>query len=387
MDFKFGIEEEFFVVSERTRRVQNQAHSRFISRASELAGDGVHPELLQSQIEAATPVCRTMQEARDHIIRLRSALAAAAGESGLAILAAGTHPTAEWSEQLQTEKRRYDNVVDELKILAMRNLVCGLHVHVEVPDNELRIDVMRRMMPYLPLLLGLSCSSPFWRGMATGFSSYRLTSYDELPRTGLPPLFSSWGEYSAYIHVLEEAGIIRDASFIWWAARPSHKYPTIELRIADACTSMEDTITIAALYRCIVRALLMDRTLNAHIGSPERALVKENKWRAQRYGLRAEIVDPFVERVSIDMPTAIRRLLDLLAPHALALDCVSEVERAAVILDRGTSADRQVGVYDEAIASGASHREALSKVKSWLQSETLVGCVSVPTRERELMRA
>ncbi len=198
-----------------------------------------------------------------------------------------------------------------------------MHVHVEVPDDDLRLDVMRRAIPFLPILLALSTSSPFWRGMNTGFSSYRLTSYDELPRTGLPPLFSDWLQYRGYIEVLREAGVIRDASYIWWAIRPSHKYPTLELRIPDACTSLEDAITVAALYRCLVCALMADRTINSGINSPSRALAKENKWRVQRFGLRAELIDPFREHPAIDAAAAARRLVQMLRRYASALDCLA----------------------------------------------------------------
>lgn len=374
MDLTFGIEEEFFVVHERTLLIEPQAHERFLARANELSGGGINPELLQSQIETATPVCRDFGEARAHMRRLRSGLALAGQELGLSVLAAGTHPTAEWPEQQQTPKERYDDVVSELQLLAFRNLVCGLHVHVGLPDDETRLDVMRRSIPFLPILLALSCSSPFWRGMHSGFASYRLTAYEELPRTGLPPLFDGWCEYEAYTEVLRRAGIIANPSYIWWAIRPSHRYPTLELRIADACTRMEDSLTIAALYRSMVRALVMDRSLNAGLSSPERALAKENKWRAQRYGLEADMVDPFREQASIPAPDAARRLVELVWPHALALGCEAEVKGVERILTDGTSADRQLAIYHAATARGMSRPNALAQVKAWIQEETVAGC-------------
>jgi carboxylate-amine ligase len=245
---------------------------------------------------------------------------------------------------------------------------------VGLPDDETRIDVMRRAIPYLPILLLLSCSSPFWRGMSSGFASYRLTSYDELPRTGLPPLFTSWAEYQDYAQVLIKAGIIRNESYIWWALRPSYKYPTLELRIPDACTHIEDALTIAALYRCLVRALVLDRTLNASLASAGRALAKENKWRAQRYGLAADLADPFRESPSIAGPAAARRLALMLRPHAECLGCVGEIERVDEILARGTSADRQTAIYKDAISRGLSRPNALNQVKAWLQTETVAGC-------------
>ena len=325
-------------------------------------------------IEAATPVCRDFTEARSHLRRLRSSLVQAGRELGLSVLAAGTHPTAEWPDQQQTVKERYDQVVSELQLLAFRNLVCGLHVHVALPDDETRIDVMRRSLPYLPILLALSCSSPFWRGMDSGFASYRLTSYEELPRTGLPPLLTSWNEYEAYTEVLRRAGIIDNPSYIWWAVRPSHRFPTLELRIADACTRLEDGLTIAALFQAMVRALLMDRRMNANLSSPERALAKENKWRAQRYGMAADFVDPFREFTSVTAVDAARRLVAMLRPHAAALGTVAEVEGVERIISEGTSADRQQRIYRDELARGLSSPNALAQVKAWIQSETADGC-------------
>lgn len=380
MNFTFGIEEEFFVVSEDTQLLEPHAHEAFLARAKKLSGGTIGRELLQSQVEAVTPVCETAEQARAHLKRSRSALAAAGREHGLSVMSAGTHPTADWPRQLQTEKKRYDAVMLELQILGLRNLVCGMHVHVEVPDDDLRLDVMRRSIPFLPILLALSTSSPFWRGMNTGFSSYRMTSYDELPRTGLPPLFTDWLQYRGYIEALREAGVIRDPSYIWWAVRPSHKYRTLELRIPDACTSLEDALTVAALYRCLVCALVADRTINSGINSPGRALAKENKWRVQRFGLSAELIDPFREHAGSDTPSAARRLVELLHKQAAALDCVAEVERVETILKRGTSADRQLAIYRNAMDEGRSEGEALQRVKAWLQEETLACCGDAVTQ-------
>jgi glutamate---cysteine ligase / carboxylate-amine ligase len=201
-----------------------------------------------------------------------------------------------------------------------------------------------------------------------------MTAYDEMPRTGLPPLFSDWEQYQSYIEVLRCAGIIRDPSYIWWAIRPSHAHPTLELRIPDTCTSLEDALTVAALYRCLVRALALDRSMNAKLHSPDRALAKENKWRVQRFGLGAELIDPFEQRSGASAVSIVRRLVELLRPHAVALDCLGELDRVELILDRGNSADRQVALYEQALAQGDTPDTALSKVKSWLQAETLAGC-------------
>jgi len=372
-EFRFGIEEEFFVVNEESQLIESTTHALFLATAKKLSGGAVTRELLQSQVEATTPICSDPAEARDHLRRLRSALAEAGRQTGLSVIAAGTHPTANWREQHQTQKKRYDNVVTELQILALRNLVCGMHVHVEMPEN-MRVDIMRRAIPFLPILLGLSCSSPFWRGMPTGFASYRLTSYDELPRTGLPPLFADTEAYEAYVGVLQRAKVIRDASYIWWAIRPSHSYPTLELRIPDACTTLEDTLTIAALYRSIVRMLVVDPRVNAQLDPSGRALAKENKWRVQRFGLAADLIDPFDDNVAVDLPSLARRLVELILPHARALGCVTEVEHVGKILARGNSADRQLSIYEQGISEGLAPKDALARVKTWLQQETLAIC-------------
>lgn len=384
MDYRFGIEEEFFIVGEKSAEVLPEADEVFLACAKQLSNGRIKRELLQSQIETATSISSNIYEARSELKGLRAAQATAGAETGRSIIAAGTHPTARWAAQRKSDKDRYDSVVAELQMLAQRNLLCGLHVHVELPDPELQISVMRRSLPFLPILLALSTSSPFWQGRKTGFSGYRLTSYDEMPRAGLPPSFDSHVQYQEYVGALLNAGVISDASYIWWSIRPSSKFPTLELRIADACTSIEDALTIAALYRCLIRRLSKNRTLNAGLTSVGRALVKENKWQAQRFGIKAELVNPFGDRpASMTCSAAAARLVELLHDDARALSCLPEIERVSSILTTGTSADAQVGLYDQAIAAGASDREALQCVLAWLKNETMAGC-SGEDRHREV---
>ncbi len=221
---------------------------------------------------------------------LRRTVAEMAGRHGLAILAAGTHPTAHWREALQTSKERYDTVMHDLQMIGQRDLLCGLHVHVELPDGDERVDVMCRMLPYLPLFVALSTSSPFWQERRTGLKGYRLAAYDELPRTGVPELFRTQEEFDAYVAALVRAGVIEDSSYIWWAIRPSLNNPTLELRAPDSCTLVEDSIAIAALYRTLARHLFFNRWRNADIDAVARAIVVENKWRAQRYGVHGTFV-------------------------------------------------------------------------------------------------
>ena len=291
--YSVGMEEEYFVFDAKTRRAVRRLDKKFLALARKKLGDRVMTEMLQSQIEVATPPCATMQEARDHLVHYRRTLGQAAAEHKLGLAAMGTFPLAFWPEQIVTPKARYGAIMDDLQMIGYRNMLCGMHVHVEVPDLDTRINLIMRLTAYLPLLLALSTSSPFWQGHLTGLCGYRLAAYDELPRTGLPELFRTKEDYDQFVAALTWAKIIPDASYIWWALRPSLPNPTVELRVADSCTRLDDAIAIAALFRCLVRALDRDRALNAGFDRVGRAITQENKWHAQRYGVAATFVDPF----------------------------------------------------------------------------------------------
>ena len=231
-----------------------------------------------------------IRTAREELRHLRQTVAKIAAEHGLAILAAGTHPTADWGKSQQSEGERYDAVMDDLQMIGQRNMLCGLHVHVELPDPDDRVDVMTRMLPYLPLFIALGTSSPFWRSRPTGLKGYRLAAYDELPRTGVPELFRSKEEFDAYVSALVKAGVMEDSSYVWWSMRPSLKHPTLELRAPDCPTLVDDSIAIAALCRSLARRLTRNPELNRDINAVTRAIVVENKWRAQRYGVHGTFV-------------------------------------------------------------------------------------------------
>src|SRR6185295_10104808 len=248
-------------------------------------------EFLQSQIEVITQPQVDMDSARQELRDLRQTVAQVAAEHGLAILAAGTHPTANWNRSRQSEGERYDTVMDDLQMIGQRNMLCGLHVHVELPNANERVDVMTRMLPYLPLFIALATSSPFWQSRPTGLKGYRLAAYDELPRTGVPELFRTPAEYDSYIAALVKAGVMEDSSYVWWTIRPSLKHPTLELRAPDSCTLVEDSIAIAALYRTLARRLTRNPWQNWDLTAVTRAIVLENKWRAQRYGVHGTFVD------------------------------------------------------------------------------------------------
>jgi len=248
-------------------------------------------------------------------------------------------------------------------------LICGMHVHVGIGDNELRIDLLNQFNYFLPHLLALSCSSPFWEGENTGLMSYRLTVFDALQRTGIPEQFSSYAEYERHINILKSAGVIDDASKVWWDLRPSARYPTLEARIMDVCTSLDDAACIAALTVCIMRMLYRLRKNNQRWRAYARMLVTENRWRAMRYGPDEGLID-FGKSEIVPFGVLLEELIELTEEDAEALDCVREVMHARTILERGTSAHRQLMRYEQAIRSGLDRQEALHAVVDMLIKET-----------------
>jgi carboxylate-amine ligase len=299
----------------------------------------------------------------------RTGLAEEGKALGLGIAAVGTFPLAYWRDQSPTPKERYDTVMDDLQMLGRRNMMCGMHVHVAVRDPAQRVPVMQRAVPYLPLLLALSTSSPFWEGHRTGLHGYRLAAYDELPRTGLPDRFASGAEYEEYIAALTSAGVIPDASHIWWAIRPSLAHPTLELRIADVCTRLDDAVAIAALFRCLVRAIERDGDSFHPLDRVGQAITAENKWRAQRHGVTAAFIDPFA-RGTITTGDWLDRLIGRLAPDIAALESQNDIALARAIIAHGTSADCQLDVYRNAKTAGRSKVNALREVVDWAAQTT-----------------
>jgi carboxylate-amine ligase len=368
--YSIGVEEEYFIFIARTRRAIARSDGRFIAAASRQLGAHVVPEMLQSQLEVMTPPCDRLREIRDHLARYRRTLAELARSRGLGIAAVGTFPLAFWREQEQTPKARYDAIMHDLQMVGMRNMLCGMHVHVAVPDPDRRVELMQRLVPFLPLLLALSTSSPFWQGFRTGLYGYRLAAYDELPRTGLPEALRNEAEYQEYIGALKTAGIVPDASHIWWAIRPSLKHPTLELRVTDSCTRLDDAVAIAALYRCLVRAIVRDALRHAELDRIGRAITVENKWRAQRYGMEATFVEPF-RREPINAGNWLEEIVSWLDPDIVAFSCAAEIEHLRAIVTRGTSATAQLAVYRASRAAGGSRPAALRDVVDWAARETV----------------
>ncbi len=264
-------------------------------------------------------------------------------------------------------KQRYDTVMHDLQMIGRRDLLCGLHVHVELPEADVRVDVMYRMLPYLPLFLALSTSSPFWQSQQTGLMGYRLAAYDELPRTGVPELFRTREEFDAYVAALVRSGVIEDSSFIWWAIRPSLANPTLELRAPDSCTLVEDAIAIAALYRTIARHLFVNRWRNADLNAVQRAITVENKWQAQRRGVHATFVS---EDGAVTVAQMLDRVIEDTAADAAEFGCKAELERCRAIAASGTSADAQLAIFASQIEIG-SRDAALRAVIDWIAAATL----------------
>lgn len=369
-DYRVGIEEEYFLVHSDTKAVRRTMPAAFYADVQAALGPQVKGELLQGQIEVATRPHTALSEARDELRAMRRTVAAIATRHGLSVLAAGTHPTASWPHARQTQEGRYDAVMHDLQMLGRRNMLCGLHVHVEPPDVDLRVDLMRRLLPAVPVFVALATSSPFWRSERTGLMGYRLAAYDELPRTGLPELFDSTEDYEDYVEALVGARAIEDSSFVWWTLRPSLRHPTLELRAPDSCTRVEDSIAIAALYRSLMRHLVRHPEVNASLDAVDRAIAAENKWRAQRYGIHGTFVDRQA-RKAVPISEIVEDLVARVSLDAAELGCLAELAHLHTILADGTSADIQISLFEEAAGRTGDRTEALKTVKTWLVAATL----------------
>jgi len=369
--FTFGIEEEYHLVDLESRGFAS-APAELMQQCERALGKQVAPEFFRSQIEIGTSVLKDFKEARRELAGLRRAIAELSGKYAMAPIAASTHPFADRSTLETTPKERYQNLAKDFAGIGRRLAICGMHVHVGIEDDELRIDLMNQVRYFLPHLLMLSTSSPFWQGDDTGLKSYRLAVFHELPRTGLPQRFESYGEYHRTVDVLVRNGVIEDASKVWWDLRPSSKFPTLEMRVTDVCTRIDDAVAIAAIYACTLRMLWRLRSSNQKWRSYPAFLIEENRWRAQRYGVDDTLFD-FGKGTLIPFALLIEELLDLIAEDAAALGCEREVQHALSIAKGGTSADRQVARYEELRAAGADRDAALIGVVDQLIAETVAG--------------
>ncbi len=398
MVYTIGIEEEFFLFDLRDCAPLARMNENFFSEAQQRCGESVQREMLQCQLEIITRPHAKIRDARDELRALRRAVAAVGENYDVGIAAAGTNPVALWREQKLTKKARYGRINRDLGMIGLRNLVCGMHVHVAPPAGTDRVALMNRVLPFLPMLLALSSSSPFWEGRDTGLIAYRLAAYRELPRTGLPPSLSTQAQYDDYVATLVGARVIPDASHIWWAIRPSLTYPTLELRIADACTSVDDTAAIAAVYQCLLAWLVEEKLGEVRNGAVELAIAEENLWRVQRHGLAAPYIDSATSAVT-PVRERITALTLALRPYARRFGCLSELAHVDVILARGASADRQLDIFRVERAKGAAPAGAMQEVVRWLMAETVgagkrepapfegIGCAAISESGRRKSRS
>ncbi len=341
--FTIGIEEEYLLVDRDSFELA-AAPDALMEACQNILGEQVSPEFMQCQIEIGTKVCGTVAEAREDLKFLRSTVSRQAAKFNLTPVAVSCHPFSEWKQQDFTPKDRYSDLERELEGVARRMLISGMHVHVGVDGNSNRIDLMPQLAYFLPHLLALSTSSPFWQGDDTGLASYRLSIFDNMPRTGLPPVFASWGEYERTTGTLIELGVIEDTTKIWWDLRPSDLYPTLESRICDVQPRMEHALALAGLTQAIVRMLLRLRDRNLRWREYDRFLISENRWRAQRYGVTEGLID-FGERRIRPFDDLFEELIGLLAEDAEALGCLDEICTLRDVVANGTSSSRQREIF------------------------------------------
>jgi carboxylate-amine ligase len=364
-----GVEDEYLLIDPETRDLATNPPPEMMQSCKSELGEHVTPEFLKCQIEIGTPVCETVTEARRHLSSMRACIKRNAQHHGLEMIAASTHPFANWYGQHHTRAPRYDKLNEDMGGVIRRMLICGMHVHAGIEDQDLRIDLMNQMHYFLPHLLALSNSSPFWGGRKMGMMSYRTTVWDGMPRNGIPNQFESWGEYERLTEALVKAGAIEDASKIWWDLRPSAKFPTLEMRITDICPRLEDTLTIVAIYQCLLRRLARLKRENMKWRVYPDLLVQENRFLAARHGVNGRLVD-LGKSEMVPFATLMEEILELIEEDAVALGCVNEVHHARRIIERGSSAMQQLETFDKAIADGADEKEALCKVVDQLVEQT-----------------
>ena len=361
-----GIEEEYQTVDPETRDLRSHIHAEIVEKGKTLLAERVKPEMHQSVVEIGTGVCRTIQEARDEICSIRRHIIGLARQNGLRISGGGTHPFAQWQNQEIYPDDRYRVIVEDLKMVARANLIFGLHVHIGVEDRETAIQIMNGARYFLPHILALSTSSPFWLGMETGLKSYRCKVFDKFPRTNIPDLFESWSEFENYVNLLVRTNCIDNAKKIWWDIRPHPHFPTLEFRICDMPLRVEETIAIAALCQAVIGKLYKLHEQNLSFRHYTRALIMENKWRAARYGLDGKLID-FGKQKEVPVRDLIVEILDFVGDTAEELGSARELSYIRHMLEHGTAADRALRVFNET--------HDLKAVVDYMISETEANCM------------
>ncbi len=364
-----GIEEEYFLVDLESRDLAENPPAELMDACRKRLDKQVSPEFMRSQIEVGTRPHRTVQDAVRELAEMRATIAEVAANYNLTPIAASTHPFGNHRQQLPTSRQRYEELARDLGTPVRRLQICGCHVHAGIDDDELRIDLMNQVSYFLPHLLAMSTSSPYWEGEDSGLQSYRLCVFDALPRTGLPEIFESYGEYQRVIAQMVNSGCIEDATKIWWDIRPSDRYPTVEMRVADVCTSLADCAAIAATYQALLSMLFRLRVSNQRWRLYPRLLIQENRWRAMRYGTSGQLID-LGRGKTVPLSSLVDEMVDLVGEDAERLGTTKEVNHLKSIMKHGTSADRQRAVFACAIDRGKSREEAFRDVVDHLIAET-----------------
>ncbi|MEY3284261.1 MAG: carboxylate-amine ligase [Acidobacteriota bacterium] len=344
-DFTIGIEEEFQIIDPNSRELRSRV-DEILEEGRMLLGEQVKPEMHQSMIEVGTGICRNIKEARADVVKLRRGIGELAKRKGLAIVAASTHPISHWADQQITEHERYHQLIEEMQQTARALLIFGMHVHIGFADREAAIAVMNAARYMLPHVYALSTSSPFWIRRNTGMKSYRYEVFKQFPRTGIPEYFNSATEFDSFVSLLVKTGCIDNGKKIWWDVRPHPFFPTLEFRVCDIPSRVDETLAIAALIQAITAKLYKLYRQNLGFRLYRRALIEENKWRAARYGLDGKLID-FGKKEEVPTRDLIRELLEFVDDVVDELDSRAEIEYIYRILDEGTSADRQLRVYQE----------------------------------------
>lgn len=362
-EFTIGVEEEYMVIDPVTRELKSH-EQKIVDGAQKILHDQVKAEMHQAVVEVGTAICRNTEEARKEITQLRKTVAELAGELGLRIGAAGTHPISHWRQQLITEHQRYNDIVDELQDAARSNLIFGLHVHVGFQNREMAITIANQIRYFLPHVYALSTNSPFWEGHPTGFKSFRSKVFDKFPRTGIPGYFSSIEEYDSFIRLLVKTNCIDNAKKIWWDLRVHPFFETVEFRICDCPMLIDETIAFAAIFQALCAKLYKLRTQNMSFINYGRMLINENKWRAARYGIDGKMID-FGKETEVNTRTLILELLDFVDDVVDDLGCREDLQYVHKILEHGTGADRQIEVYNRT--------GNMQDVVDFITSQTLTG--------------
>lgn len=373
-----GVEEEYQIIDPETRNLHAYISELLSQDERGPTRLNLRPELMQSQVEVGSQVCRNIKEVRQEIVRLRRSVIAMAEENNLLIAAASTHPFAKWEEQTITEGVRYKELLDDMQRVARGLLIFGMHIHVGFgPDPEakdLMIEIMNQIRYFIPHLLALSTSSPFWHGYNSGLKSYRSVVFEMLPRTGIPHSFNSWAEYKAFEKTLEKVGSFGKqdpVAKIWWDIRPHPLFDTLEFRISDICTKIEEAVCVAALFQAICAKLIKIRNSNLSWRRYRHMHITENKWRALRYGIQGDMIDFGIEE-AVPFHFLMEELLEFLDDVLDDLGSREEVYYVRTILKEGTSADRQIAVYNK-LGGDENRREALKAVVDNLVAETRKG--------------